>query len=119
MSLLDRMAFDQQDECLCQSEDLAQDCMLREPLGQTHAEHFAKSLALALRVLSFVAFLGEGWAWGHFPHTCFQVLQGISIVSLWGQLGIQWVSVVGQWPLSANLLSCPGDVVLDAAPQPL
>jgi hypothetical protein len=86
MSLLDRMAFDQQDECLCQSEDLAQDCMLREPLGQTHAEYFAKSLALALRVLSLVAFLGEGWAWGHFPHTCFQVLGHIHCFSL-GPIG--------------------------------
>lgn len=32
MSLVDRMAFDQQDECLCQSEGLAQDCFHRNAL---------------------------------------------------------------------------------------
>ena len=74
MSLVERMAFDQQDESLCQSEDMAQDRISEQIIG-THPCNCVHTCSGIFKAKAFL-FLGGGGlgACRSSSHTCFQML---------------------------------------------
>jgi len=83
MSLVERMAFDRQDESLCQSEDMAQDCSMKQTIGTNPCICYRKCPGI-LKAKTFLLLGGGGLgACRSLSHTCYKMLGAFMLFSLW------------------------------------